>query len=469
MQKRASRKQFQQRLDEMITTLREEIMSGQREVGKFLPAESELEKMFHLSNNSVRKGLDVLVKEGLLEKIPRVGNRVVRSAPQQQTVVRFGMQSTIEREADMERLIAEFHKAFPRIQIQTVAIPNEGYSRFVRECMEADMLDVCTINSNNFQDIVESGNSRLLEPLDERSGYYPFLSEPFRCEGQLLMQPIFFSPVILCYNKNHFREAGLLEPDSSWTWDDLFEAAKRLAVGNKRYGFYFHLLMRNRWPVFLLQSGVSFGEADFDRRALIGGLDICRKLLAMPDVFPVMLSASDADAEELFLKQQVSIIMTTYFGLNELADADFPFDVAPLPRYREFRTLMTVIGVAVNRNSRVKEAAKHFVDFLSSYDAQLLIRKHTLSIPADRRAAEWQGGESRYRPPRFHMYREIIPTFCLPKDLGLSSKQLSAIRKEVKLFWSGLSDEETLLARIEQALADGKGSGSGAALAGIDR
>jgi len=272
------------------------------------------------------------------------------------------------------------------------------------------------------------------------------------------VKPFIFSPVVLCYNRDHFREKGLFEPDSGWSWEDLCRAARELAVKNKRFGFYCSLLARNRWPVFLLQGGVSFepdarGEYRLSGTRLIECLEIGRDLLKSPDVFPVMLSASNADAEELFLEEKVSMIMTTYFSLNELKDAPFSFDVAPLPSGREFRTLLVIIGLAVNRKSQVKEAAKLLVDFLTSYEAQLAIRLKTLSIPADRRAAEWQGEERMARPSRFHMYREIVPTFRLLADLRLTVRQIAALQKEVKMFWTGLVDERSLCSRVERALS----------------
>jgi multiple sugar transport system substrate-binding protein len=45
-----------------------------------------------------------------------------------------------------------------------------------------------------------------------------------------------FSPAILCYNRDHFTEKALLEPDSSWSWDELFETAEKLAIENERMG-----------------------------------------------------------------------------------------------------------------------------------------------------------------------------------------------------------------------------------------
>jgi multiple sugar transport system substrate-binding protein len=443
----------------MVAVLREDIISGTRAAGDFLPSEHDLGIMFQLSNKSVRKGLDTLVEEKLIEKIPRVGNRVAEPAAEAGITIRFGYYQRMSVESDMESLVAEFHRRHPHIQVQMVALPSRNYQPMVKEFLETDMLDVITLNVNNYEEFIENDCIGLLQPLEANPELYSFLHGAFAQEGVLRVQPFMFSPVVLCYNREHFRESGLLEPDSGWTWQDLIRNAEQLAVKNERYGFYFHILARNRWPIFPLQSGMDFERDESGQYRLCGtrlmeSFRFCRDLIYMDNVFPTMLSASDADAEELFLQGKVSMIMTTYFGLNNLRGASFPFDIAPVPHLNDYRTLLLVIGLAVNRRSKVQDAAKLFVDFLVSYEAQLKMRKNTLSIPSLKRAAEWMGEEGVTRPSRFPMYREIIPTLRLITDMNLTSKERDALLQEVKLYWSRLQDEATFCSRVEKALSE---------------
>ncbi len=457
MQKRNSRKHFRARLDEMIATLREEIISGKFPVESYLPSESDLELRFQLSNNSIRKGLETLVAEGLIEKIARVGNKVISPSHMKGTVIKFGYVQATGELAGVDGMLKAFHEKYPHIQVQPVELASMNYSRTLLEYMDAEMLDVAMINNNSFQDFAEAGQTGLLEPLEVDSELYPFATSPFEQEGSTLVQPFILSPVILCYNKDHFRDSRVPEPDSSWTWQDLFRFGKQLAVKGKRFGFYFYLPSRNRWPIFMLQSGGKFeadnnGEYHLAASKAVEGLGICRELMEMTDVFPVLLSESDADAEALFLDGKVSVIMTTYYFLNQLKDAGISFDVSPLPGLENNKTLLIVNGLAVNSRSRSKEAAKLLVQFMTSYETQLKIRNQTLNITAHRAAMEWQGEESIYRPSRFFMYREIIPTFRLITEMGLSNNQLKEMQREAMQFLSGLQDRETLCQRLEQLL-----------------
>lgn len=73
----------------MVGKIRTDILSGVLQPGAYLPAESMLAKQFELSNKSVRRGLDVLVQEGLIVKIDRVGSKVMESV-QERIRIHFG-------------------------------------------------------------------------------------------------------------------------------------------------------------------------------------------------------------------------------------------------------------------------------------------------------------------------------------------------------------------------------------------
>lgn len=454
---KVSRKSFRIRLEEMASILRDEIISGKRAVGEFLPSELDLTKQFHLSNKSVRKALDILVEEGLIEKIPKVGNRVTAVADERKTLVRFGYHPSTNNETALAEMISEFHELYPHILVQPVEIPSQNFHNSIKEYLDADLLDVFSINDRSFMEFVDNGTFNLLEPYESNPALYPFLSDAFVHQGELLVQPFSFSPVILCYNRDHFAETGLSEPYSGWTWDDLLEHANKLAIENERFGFYFHLLSLNRWPTFLLQSGMAFernqdGRYEVCGSKLMDSLETCRDIIYMPNVFPTMLSASNADAEELFLIGKVSMIMTSYFGLHKLKGAAFSYDISPLPYLNDAKTMLVIIGLAVSRKSKVKEAARKVVEFLQSPRAQMIMRKRTLSIPVDKNTAEWKGEESISKPTRYSVYREIVPTFKLLSDLQLDSAQLSDVLREAKLYWSKLQDIKVTCKNIEDHL-----------------
>ena len=315
------------------------------------------------------------------------------------------------------------------------------------------MLDIVTMNYNEYCDFLERDSRHCLEPQPCKPGLYSFLTDAFRSDGELLVSPFIFSPVILCYNRDHFLERDVPEPDSSWRWEQLIDNSAKLAVENERLGFYYHFSSPNRWPLLLLQRGGAFERGEEGRIRVAGtpmadAFRFCRELR---NHFPSLpQSIANGEAENLLMQGKSSIVLTSYFHLNYLRDADVPFDVAPVPHFGEPKTLLLCIGLAVSSHSQVKEAALKLADFLTSYDAQLAIRQKTYSLPALKRAAEWIGPETMYRPPRFALFRETMPTFHFFTDLNIGQSELTGMMKEATLYWAGLESEETFCSRLEQ-------------------
>ncbi|MDF2661639.1 MAG: GntR family transcriptional regulator [Paenibacillus sp.] len=430
------------RLDDMVATLQEDILTGKRAEGEFLPSELDLGELYSLSKNTVRKGLDRLVADGYIEKVPRIGARIIRKKQSSGEVLRFGYYPTLDMEVQLLELVDRFNEDNPDIRVEPIPVGyprnQEAVGKYLSEGM---VFDVMTVNLYNYEYIrSESPEKSMLEPLDARDDLFPFLNAPFSSGGRQYVLPFVFTPVVLCYNKEHFREAELAEPDSGWTWDDLSAAADKLSTGNDRLGFYFHLMSENRWPIFLLQNGVRFernAEGRYDMRAPLvrEAFQTCMDIVNKH--FPSHLSENDFDVLSLFLRGKASIIMASYSNLNALKEADFEYDIAPLPHLKELRTLLVVIGLAINKTSMRKQEAKRFVDYLLSYDTQLRIRRNTLNLPGLKRAAEWVGDEpEKGRPYRFHMYRELIHTFRLYSDLNWTTSEMMTIRNEMRYYWN---------------------------------
>ncbi|WP_158289336.1 extracellular solute-binding protein [Paenibacillus flagellatus] len=440
MNSKPKRSTFRSRYEEMMITLKNEIIASIWEEGSFLPSENDIAERFQLSKNSVRKGLDLLASEHFIEKIPRVGNRV-RKAPAG-TVIKLGYYPSMIKEAHIYDLVEEFHKRHPLIRVHMIPMPHSHTKPTMKDYMESDQIDVMTINNYNVELFARPGGPPdLLEPQAFHEGVYPVLTEPFTFDGTLYVQPFMFSPVILCYNKDHFTENGVPEPDSGWTWDTVKKAAHQLSTGKNRYGFFFHLLSDNRWPVFLLQNNVVFNRGtDRGRNLELDSSSLkesFRTLIDLSeDVFPPFLSENDHDVDMLFRQQKVSMILTSYFFLNMIEDVDFSYDISPLPYQGTPKTMVIVIGLAVNKHSKHKQAAQTFVDFMLSHETQLKLRQHTLSLPSLKSAAEWNGPVRVKQPDRFFIFRETFPTFSYHTALNVTYSELEEIRQNMKLYLS---------------------------------
>lgn len=463
MSRKTKQSVWRTKLDEMISGIREEIEAGKLLSGEFLPSEMELADRYEISKHSVRKGLDVLVEQGYVRKIPRIGNKANLPGPKPECILRFGYYPSMMQQADLSGLISLFHERHPHIRVELIPIPFKFDDlHLMKHYLESGMIDVAMFNHQSFSELQESdGNLRILEPLEPLPDLYPFLLPAFQKEERQYAIPFVFSPIVLAYNKDQFEEYDLPEPDSSWTWEDLLRVAKEITRDSNRVGFYYHALSDNRWPIFLLQSGEApsdkeMSRFEFSRPGVREAIRMSRDVLYGQGLTS-FLSQSDLEAEEMFVSGKITMIMTTYFGLNRFRDAAFRFDIAPLPALRSSHTLNLVIGLSVSAKSASKEAARTLVEDLSSFDYQSLIRRRTLSIPALRKAAE-RGTDAENRPldsepSRFPLYREIIRSFRLHSDMGLTGDVLKRMRSELKLYWAGVTDLDTCCRQLEEALS----------------
>ncbi|RKP51398.1 extracellular solute-binding protein [Cohnella endophytica] len=454
------RNKFRSRLKHMIEQLRERILIGAYKPGEFLPSESELVKQYGLSNKSVRKGLDELVAEGLIVKVNRVGSKVTDKG-HESTVVTLGVSLSIEKDILLTKLLDDFRALHPNLKVKTVTISMSHDTGQIESYLENGLIDVFTLNSLHFQELAENGALEMLEPLEEDREIYPFLNEVFRHQAMHYAKPIVFSPIVLAYNRAHFREANVPEPDGSWTWEDALKHAETLSRADGRLGLYFIMVSALRWPVFIMQSGEDFGLDESGRFDLKGSkilesIRLCKRIIKEQDNYLGFLVEESQDVMDQFRGGKVSMMLASYMALNELKETDLDFDISPAPFIQDPCTMLHTIGAAMRKTDKENVAARLLVDHLSSPRAQGMIRKWSNSIPAIKSLNEsrLEQPDPINRPLRYTLYREILATYRSRSRLNISAEAFRVMGRLLKKYWSDLISEEELCDKINELLAD---------------
>lgn len=453
MRHRPTKEQFNRQLEEMVQQLRSEIINGHFAAGDCLPSEKSLVARFGMSNNSIRIGLEQLVEEGWIEKIPRVGNRVTAGRPP--VKLKLLSNSLPFRNLKLRSLLDMFHRKYPWITVEAQEIV--GADGFFDQYghIQGDMI---LLENNQYRQLADRELEHKLIKLEEKPELFPQVTKLFATDHGLLLQPLIFSPIVLCYNKAHFRECGLMEPDGSWTWDDLMRNAEKLSDGKSRYGFCFHIPSENRWPLFLLQSLERFewdGPRLNDIRGtkLLESMKICKRIIHNRKAFPLYLSESNDDIDRMFMEGKVSMTVNSYIGLNGWLDSDIEYDISPVPFIHELRTIAIALGVGISRNAKYKEEAMLLLDYLTSDEAQRFIRNHTMSIPS--LGTLTNGGEEPaiYQPSRYSMYREVMASLRTLAELNIPHVKLRVVYAQLKAYWADMIDEDELCDRLMQSLS----------------
>jgi multiple sugar transport system substrate-binding protein len=221
--------------------------------------------------------------------------------------------------------------------------------------------------------------------------FLPQLLPGCRVGNRLYAVPHNFSTMVLYYNKDHFDAAGIPYPDSSWTWDTLLRAARRLtkrdAAGTiVRYGCHVHIILHT----MMYQNG---------GRVLNETLDSC--VIASPEVeqalqFDIDLSekygvtwnilAQNLQWDDMFAGGRLSMIANGRWAaawyLRSMPDG--AMDIAPLPRGKFRKGAMVNHMMAISAESARKDEAWEFITFLVSDEAQRMFNDDGANIPAVR-------------------------------------------------------------------------------------
>lgn len=453
MKKKPTNAELTLQLERMTSILRQELIDGRYGVGDYLPSEAVLSKRFGLSNKSLRRGLDTLVDEGWIQKIARVGNRV--NVQKARITLNIACSPTIERDLGLTGLLNAFQQEYPWIAVRPVLLGR--MSDLFADCNES-AADLFVINDFQFTELLEERRYAELEPLPPLARTFPFLHEPFTAGDKLYVRPLVFSPIVLCYNKAHFRERSLPEPTGKWTWSDLAYYAAQLSNVSGRFGFCFHLPSENRWPNFLLQSGEHLeGEGaqlhNLRGSKLLESIRICKDIIHNRSFFPLFLAENSSEINEMFQEGKLSMVLNSYTNLNDFRHCDLDYDISPIPFIDRPSALSFTIGAAVNRHSAHGEEAKLLVQYMASEEGQRHIHRHTTSIPSDQYVAGEAPQRSFNSPSRWPMFREMLFSYHWKHELRIPVKAYSGLFKMLKTYWAGMIDEDELCEQMVEALS----------------
>lgn len=449
--------------------LKEEIISGKIKPGEFILPENTLSKVYELSRVSIRKALAELVEEGLIEKIPGKGNRVtVPNDTQKQTITLGWFSNSYEIEI-IRKIIKRFEQLNPFTKVNLQILPNSQYIYNLTQSLKHDNgPDVFIVSDYHFRELMESNSLDMLDPFLPEHIYaekdsYKQVFDMFTYNQAVPVTPFVFSPVMICYNRRMFEEAGIQKDFKMENWDDLLELSTRTTKGMEsdsminEYGFCFSS-STNRWPVFLLQNKGTFMAEDrsksvMDRKENIEALNYCGDLMYKHQVSPIFSHGSNELAENLFMREGAAMILTTYYFMNEFRDHKIKWDVLPPPQNDAPGTLLLGGALGISANSKIKEAAQALVSFMVSTEAQTLLKQNGCTIPMLRIVAEDNNLlQPGVHPEQYNAFKEVMDSSKTIRDLHLTIEEFELIEREMQFFWANMEKAEDTCKRIEELL-----------------
>ncbi|MFF7312358.1 extracellular solute-binding protein [Streptomyces sp. NPDC008137] len=248
----------------------------------------------------------------------------------------------------------------------------------------------------SMQALHTTGYTQDMVPLDELIAKNKFnvtdfdrsVMEGLSDDGKLYALPYDVGPVILTYNKDMFRNAGVPEPRVGWTLAE-FESAARKLTGDRTYGFV--AAPQDIWmfSMVLTRTGAQptdgAGSLRLTTPAMTEGVQWYADLAARKKIAPRLPAPDPAFSDTQFLSGTVAM------GTNG------PWALLNLKNQAGFRVGLTTIP-AGPYGSRTYSSGSGFGISKSCPDPEGAFKAITLMTA--KKQLEWLGGVGRAYPSR---------------------------------------------------------------------
>jgi multiple sugar transport system substrate-binding protein len=343
-----------------------------------------------------------------------------------------------------EKIAADYMAAHPDVHIELQNAPWSGYFTKLDAALAGgggpDVFFITNVPSYAARNTLEN-----LDPWIQKSSFPidQYVKDALRIHslnGHLYSIPRDTATNVLYYNKDDFDKAGISYPDASWTWDNLRDAAKKLTVmdGGRvtRYGL---VLESNQWPMVVYQNGgqifddpvqpTTFTLAD---PAGVAAIQFIGDMINVDHSVPNFQEADQmGGTASMFAADQASMSITNASRLGTYANATFNWAVGPVPAGPSGTHANEAggAGFAINANSKNKDAAWAFMEYLAGKEGQIAFTSAAASpaVPAmtgnDEVKASFKApfadvflSESQYGKvyPQFPKYVDITNKFIQP-------------------------------------------------------
>lgn len=253
----------------------------------------------------------------------------------------------------VDSLVADFEKEHPDIDVNAIYAGNYNDARIkalaaLKSGKPAQLSVMFAIDLYELieQDAIVSFDSLISNEAEREwiDSFYPALMKNGQTNGKTWSIPFQRSTIVMYYNKDAFRDAGLDPEQPPQTWSDLVEMGKQLKTTTadgqvERWGA---MIPSTGYPYWMFQAlAIQNGqelmsgngtETYFDAPATIEALEYWRDLGAEHGVMP-QGTVEWGTLRQSFLEGRTAIMWHSTGNLTAVREnADFDFGVAMLPK-----------------------------------------------------------------------------------------------------------------------------------------
>ena len=244
----------------------------------------------------------------------------------------------------------------------------------------------------------------VLEPVERRvessaafepEDFYPQALEAFTFDGVLTCLPQNISSLVVYYNEDLFRAAGLSEPRAGWTFYEMTQIARQLTLDEdgdgspEQYGLGVEPTIIRLAP-FIWSNGGSLVDDEgsparftLDEPAAAEVLQAFFDLRERHRVIPTEREVEGQPDEERFLNGTTAMVLSSRRETPSFRTiTDFEWDVAPLPIFREPAGILHSDAYCMARDSADQDDAWRFMEFALGPEGQRITAEAGRTVPS---------------------------------------------------------------------------------------
>ena len=297
-----------------------------------------------------------------------------------------------------QKMAQEFHQANPDITINIEVVNwNSLLQKLQTDISGGTNSDLSIIGTRWLLDFVKDG---VAEPLDSyitpafRDRFVPVFLGPGTINGKVYGLPIAASARAMFYNKDMLAKAGF--PDGPATWDDVVAAAQKIkAAGAYGYGMQGKDLETDvYWYYALWSYGGDLigkdGKAAFAGPEGVKALTLYKMMIDQGLTQPGVTSYNREDVQNLFKQGRVGMMITAPFLINQIAKEapNLQYGIVPVPKGTTQSTYAVTDSIVMFNNSKVKQAAFKFLDFIFTKEPRVEFNKNEGFLPTTKAVAD---------------------------------------------------------------------------------
>lgn len=334
----------------------------------------------------------------------------------------------------MDSMIGDFEKSHPDIKVNAIYSGNydETRVRALSALKSGQPAQLSVLGALDTYDLIDQG---LIEPFDTLAtspadrawlqGFYPGLMANGTIGGHVWGIPFQRSTLVMFYNKDMFRAAGLNPDAPPKTWKEMVATAAKL-TGNGKYGLMIPSTGYPYWmfQAFAIQNGVQLMNKEgtkvfFNSPAAIEALEFWRSLSATHKVMPGG-AIEWGTLRQAFVQGQTAMMWHTTGNLTAVKqEAKFDFGVTMMPANKQPGSPVGGGNFYLFKGASAaqKTASLAFVRWMTSPE----------------RAAQWSiatgyvgTSQAAYDTPALREYTRSFPQAAVAKDqLAVSVPEFS--------------------------------------------